>query len=155
MPESPMSDPEPMSLPAGVERFLSGAGWRGAAVEALAGDASFRRYFRIRKGERSAMLMDAPPPTEDPEPFLRTARWLSDNGLRAPKIHAFDMRRGLVLLEDFGPVRMRDYLDAWPADETEICGAAIDTLAKLRRGPGGAFRGLCAVRILARGAAVH
>jgi aminoglycoside/choline kinase family phosphotransferase len=128
-----------VSLPAGVERFLSGAGWRGAAIEPLASDASFRRYFRIRKGERSAMLMDAPPPNEDPEPFLRAARWLGENGLRAPRIHAFDMRRGLLLLEDFGPVRMRDYLDEWPADETEIYRAAIDTLVALHQVPAGPF----------------
>ena len=59
-----------MNLPEGIEDFLAGAGWGGAAVEPLAGDASFRRYFRVRSGVRSAMLMDAPPPHEDTAPFL-------------------------------------------------------------------------------------
>jgi aminoglycoside/choline kinase family phosphotransferase len=134
-----MSEATTVSLPAGLERFLSGAGWGGATIEPLAGDASFRRYFRIRRGDRTAMLMDAPPPKEDPEPFLRVARWLGDNGLRAPRIHSFDMRRGLVLIEDFGPVRMRDYLDEWPADETPIYAQAVDTLATLHRLPAGPF----------------
>ena len=65
-----------LNFPEGLEAFLAQAGWQGAAIEPLAGDASFRRYFRIRQGERSAMLMDAPPPNEDPAPFLRAAKWL-------------------------------------------------------------------------------
>ena len=58
------------TLPAGLDEFLDAAGWAGAALEPLAGDASFRRYFRLRDGPRTAMLMDAPPPEEDPRPFL-------------------------------------------------------------------------------------
>ena len=50
------------SLPDGIEAFLNTAGWSAAQVEPLPGDASFRRYFRIRQGEKSAMLMHAPPP---------------------------------------------------------------------------------------------
>jgi aminoglycoside/choline kinase family phosphotransferase len=128
-----------VNLPQGVDRFLAGAGWSDAAIEPLAGDASFRRYFRVRRGERSAMLMDAPPPNEDAEPFLRAARWLDANGLRSPRIHAYDMKRGLVLLEDFGPVRMRDYLDQWPGDETTIYAAAVDTLVALHKLQAGPF----------------
>ena len=126
-------------LPEGVEEFLAGAGWSGAEIEPLAGDASFRRYFRIRRGEKTAMLMDAPPPNEDPGPFLRAAKWLDANGLRAPHILAENGARGLVLLEDFGEVRMREYVDQWPADEREIYTAAIDALIELHRLPPGPF----------------
>ncbi len=128
-----------VNLPEGVEAFLAAAGWGDAAIEPLAGDASFRRYFRIRAGERSAMLMDAPPPNEDPAPFLRAAKWLDGNGLRAPRILAEDAARGLVLLEDFGEVRMREYLDQWPDDEREVYQAAIDALVELHRMPPGPF----------------
>lgn len=123
----------------GFEAFLSSAGWDGAAIEPLAGDASFRRYFRVRQGQRTAMLMDAPPPQEDVEPFLRTAQWLDANGLRAPRILAAEQERGLVLLEDFGEARMRDYLDEWPADERAVYGTAVDTLVELHRLPPGPF----------------
>lgn len=127
------------NLPDGVAAFLAGAGWAAAVVEPLAGDASFRRYFRVRRGEQSAMLMDAPPPNEDPQPFLRAAKWLDANGLRAPHVLAENPQRGLVLLEDFGDVRMREYVDQWPADEAEIYRAAIDTLIELHRLPPGPF----------------
>ena len=105
-----------VTTPESIESFLARAGWSGAAIEPLAGDASFRRYYRIRKGEKTAMLMDAPPPEEDPTPFLRVARWLDGNGMRAPQVYFDDAVRGLVLLEDFGEARMRDYLDQWPDD---------------------------------------
>jgi N-acetylmuramate 1-kinase len=125
--------------PDGLDDFLARAGWPGAGIEPLPGDASFRRYFRIRRGERTAMLMDAPPPNEDPAPFLRAARWLDANGMRAPRILADDEARGLVLLEDFGEARMRDYLDQWPDDEREVYASAVDCLVELHRLPTGPF----------------
>ncbi|MFM2302330.1 MAG: hypothetical protein RLZZ84_2066 [Pseudomonadota bacterium] len=127
-------------LPDGVNAFLASAGWDGAQIEPLAGDASFRRYFRIRgAGEKTAMLMDAPPPNEDPAPFLRAAKWLDANGLRAPVILAEDAQRGLVLLEDFGEVRMREYIDQWPDDERTVYQGAVDALVELHRLPPGPF----------------
>lgn len=128
-----------VKLPEGIEAFLAAAGWAGAAIEPLPGDASFRRYFRVRKGDATAMLMDAPPPNEDPGPFLRAGRWLDENGMRAPHILHADQPHGLVLLEDFGTVRMRDYLDDWPDDEAEVYAGAVAALKDLHRLPPGPF----------------
>lgn len=128
-----------MNLPADTEEFLSRAGWRGAAIEPLPGDASFRRYFRIRNGMRQAMLMDAPPPQEDPGPFLDVAQWLTGHGHRAPVIYAEDRGRGLVLLEDFGVNRMRDWLDEHPDAEEDTYRRAIDALVRLHQSPAGPF----------------
>ncbi len=126
-------------LPEGLHAFLEDAGWGGAVVEPLPGDASFRRYFRIRNGTRSAMLMDAPPPHEDPGPFLHACKWLSAQGMRAPAIHAERAEQGLVLIEDFGVDRMRDWLDANPQAEGEVYAAAIDALVALHACPPGPF----------------
>lgn len=128
-----------VTLPQDLDEFLAQAGWAGAVVDPLAGDASFRRYFRIRQGDRFAMLMDAPPPNEDPVPFLRAAKWLDANGLRAPRILAEDAARGLVLLEDFGEVRMREYVDQWGEDERAVYRGAVDALLELHRLPPGPF----------------
>ena len=126
-----------MNLPVGLEAFVARAGWGDAVVEPLPGDASFRRYFRLRRGDSSAMLMHAPPPHEDPAPFLAVARWLTDNGLRAPAILAEEAAEGWVLLEDFGDARVRDYLDTAPHDERAIYEGAIDALVDLGRLPAG------------------
>ena len=128
-----------LNLPQGLDAFLGQAGWADAVVEPIPGDASFRRYFRLRRGGQSAMLMDAPPPEENPVPFIRAAEWLNGNGLRAPRILASEPERGLVLIEDFGEARMRDYLDQWPDDEVTVYGAAIDALVALHRLPPGPF----------------
>lgn len=130
-----------LTIPSGAEAFLNQAGWVGATIEPLPGDASFRRYFRIRRSNGTAMLMHAPPPNEDPQPFIRSAKWLESNGLRAPIILAEQADDGFVLIEDFGEVRMREYLDAWPQDEEEIYRHAIEPLLQLRRLPPGPFTG--------------
>lgn len=127
------------ALPEGLNDFLCEAGWAGAAVEPLPGDASFRRYFRVRNAGGSAMLMDAPPPREDPRPFLHVGRWLADCGLRAPRIYAERAELGLVLLEDFGSDRMRDWLDRHPEQEQAVYARAIDALVELHAHPPGPF----------------
>jgi len=126
-------------LPAGVDEFLEDAGWGGADVEPLVGDASFRRYFRVRNGSATAMLMDAPPPHEDPGPFLHVGKWLCAHGMRAPRIYAERPTQGLVLIEDFGADRMRDWLDANPEAEERVYAHAIDALVELHRQPPGPF----------------
>jgi aminoglycoside/choline kinase family phosphotransferase len=126
-------------LPPGLDEFLEDAGWGGARVEPLVGDASFRRYFRVRNGAATAMLMDAPPPHEDPGPFLRVAKWLREHGMRAPRIYAERPSEGLVLIEDFGADRMRDWLDANPDVEERVYAHAIDALVALHRCPPGPF----------------
>ncbi len=130
-------------LPAGIDSFLKSAGWGGADIDPIPGDASFRRYFRIKDssgdGGRKAMLMFAPPPEEDPKPFLHVARWLSGNHQRAPEIYADDAAQGWVLIEDFGNDRMRDWLDDNPAGEMKAYQAAIDALVDLHQQPAGPF----------------
>jgi aminoglycoside/choline kinase family phosphotransferase len=120
-----------MIPPAGAVDFLRSQGWGGATILPLAGDASFRRYFRIVDGARRAVLMDAPPPHEDPRPFIEIAQWLGARGFAAPKIHGIDLDQGLVLLEDFGDDRMREAADADPSREHALYGAAIDILVAL------------------------
>lgn len=122
---------DPMIPPAAAPDFLAAAGWAGAEILPLAGDASFRRYFRVIAPNRRAVLMDAPPPHEDPRPFLAIARHLSDLGFSAPRALAADLDKGLVLLEDFGDARMRETIDAAPEAELRIYGDAVDLLARL------------------------
>jgi N-acetylmuramate 1-kinase len=126
--------------PQGLIGFAARAGWGDAVVEPLPGDASFRRYFRLsRESGETAMLMHAPPPHEDPAPFLAVAHWLTGNGMRAPAILAEDAQAGWVLTEDFGNDRMRDWLDVHPLDERAAYQAAVDGLVELHRLPAGPF----------------
>ena len=125
-----------MVPPAGLDEFLTRYGWTDAQISPVAGDASFRRYFRVNSATRGkAILMDAPPPHEDPQPFLDIAQYLTGHQFRAPEIYGTDLTRGLVLLEDFGDRRMREHLDDHPEDESQIYRAAIDTMVRLAGTP--------------------
>jgi aminoglycoside/choline kinase family phosphotransferase len=125
-----------MNPPPGAAAFLARHDWAEANIRPLAGDASFRRYFRVQAGSRSAILMDAPPPEEDPRPFIAIADWLTGHGFGAPAILAAEPAAGLVLLEDFGDARMRETVDAAPESEHRIYAEAIDLLVALRtKGP--------------------
>lgn len=123
----------PMTPPPTAHHFLASAGWAGAKILPLAGDASFRRYFRVVDGDRRAVLMDAPPPHEDPRPFVSVATFLHAIGLRAPTIHARDLEAGLLLIEDFGDDRMREVIDANPALEVDAYRGVVDVLIDLHR----------------------
>jgi len=120
-----------MIPPAGASDFLARHGWDSAQILPLAGDASFRRYFRILAGDRRAVLMDAPPPHEDPRPFVAIANWLEGVGLTAPRVLAADLAQGLLLLDDLGDARMRESLDANPAAERDLYETAVDVLVHL------------------------
>lgn len=122
--------------PAGLDEFLAKHGWGDSAVALVAADASFRRYFRASTRDgRNAVLMDAPPPHEDPKPFIDIARYLVGHGFRAPEIMAADLERGLVLIEDFGDTQVRQHLDVVPDDAEQIYRTAIDALVKLASTP--------------------
>ncbi len=122
-----------MKPPAHAPEFLASCGWQGAEILPLAGDASFRRYFRVVNGDRTAVLMDAPPPHEDPRPFIAVAEWLASVGLSAPQILARDLDQGLLLLGDFGDWRLREYLDEDPRRERELYELATDVLVHLHQ----------------------
>jgi aminoglycoside/choline kinase family phosphotransferase len=115
-----------------IAEFVAGAGWGAVPPAPLAADASFRRYFRLTDGRRSAVLMDAPPPQEDVRPYIHVAGLLRGHGLSAPEIYAEDRKRGLLLIEDFGDDTYTRLLNAG-GDEAALYALAIDTLVAVQR----------------------
>lgn len=124
-----------MIPPASAPDFLAAHGWGGAEILPLAGDASFRRYFRVVKGCETAVLMDAPPEHEDIGPFLAVAGHLLDRGFSPPRPLAIDRDKGLLLLEDFGDDRVGPLLRREPEREREVYETAVDILARIAGQP--------------------
>jgi N-acetylmuramate 1-kinase len=124
-----------MIPPPGTGAFLNAHGWGGAAVRPLAGDASFRRYFRVELAGRTAVLMDAPPDKEDSRPFLAIGKHLHELGFSAPQPLAADLEQGLVLLEDYGDARVNPVLAEDASAEHAIYADAVDILAALHQHP--------------------
>jgi aminoglycoside/choline kinase family phosphotransferase len=88
-------------------------GFAGSRIAPASVDASFRRYFRVTRGEDSYIVMDAPPEKESLGPFLSVAKILLGMGLNVPVVLAKDPQRGLLLLSDLG---RRQYLDELDTD---------------------------------------
>jgi aminoglycoside/choline kinase family phosphotransferase len=112
--------------------FLDTTSWKDVPAVPLAGDASFRRYWRLGGNRGSAVLMDAPPPQEDTGPYVRVAALLRELGLSAPEVLAQDRAQGFLLLEDFGDDTYTRLL-ARGADEPALYALAVDTLIALQR----------------------
>lgn len=113
--------------------FLDRAGWGDAARGFLAGDASNRSYDRLRRGDTTAVLMDAPPEKgEDIAPFVGIAAHLTGLGLSAPRVLAEDRDHGFLLLEDLGDDLYARVLERDPAAEPLLYEAATDVLAYLQ-----------------------
>lgn len=113
-----------------LEAFIFLSGWGEAWRNALAGDASNRRYERlVHPGLGTAVLMDAPPDKgEDIRPFIKIATHLQSLGLSAPKIMARDTEQGFLILEDLGDGLYARTLEETPHLEKSIYAVAVDAL---------------------------
>ena len=141
-----------------IAAFLAHAGLARAAREVLAGDASTRRYERLRLvGGTSLIFMDQPPSVETPpcpplateeerralgfnamyrlaagriEAFVACAGYLRGRGLSAPRVIASDPPAGFALLEDLGD-NLYARLLGRGGRESMLYDAAIDVLVLL------------------------
>ena len=116
-------------------RALPGfAHWQTAASEPLTGDASVRKYFRLRTERQTAILMDASQVPDSVAPFVRIAKHLRQLGFSAPEILAQDKTSGLLLLEDFGDDNFAKLLEKPDATE-KLFTLATDVLIALHKLP--------------------
>ncbi len=93
-------------------------------------DASQRSYWRLRNGQRTAIVMDAPPGSGNLDTWLEVDARLRAAGLNAPAVLAADRAAGFLLLSDLGS---RAYLDALgTASADALYGDALDALLTLQ-----------------------
>lgn len=141
-----------------LERMMQAqSALRGTAFERawpgyLQGDASPRRYVRLKHGRRTALVMDAPkrpdgPPVRDGRPYSQIAHLAEDIapfiavgealiglGLSAPKIYSHDMGLGMAVLEDFGDLTFAEALAAGVV-KSKLYENALDVLQVIHAAP--------------------
>jgi N-acetylmuramate 1-kinase len=116
--------------------FLTATGWGAAERRHLAGDASDRRYERLRLGAATAVLMDSPPGgADDPAAFVAMSVHLRQLGLSAPEVLAQNLDHGFLLLEDLGDDLYARLLTTEPGRELALYAAATDCLLHLQASP--------------------
>jgi len=111
------------------EDFIAGlTDWAGVTAQPLQEDTSVRRFFRLAKNGKTAILMDARPPLEDTTTFELMQKKLKLIGLTVPEIYAADHAAGLVLMEDFGDIRFYELITQGKGDLRELYTLAVDAL---------------------------
>jgi len=116
-------------------------GWRIGQITVASADASFRRYFRVSRGDvdpaawapkaDTLILMDAPPGKEDVAPYLKVTALLEQAGAHVPHVHAFDAKRGFIAMEDLGNTQYLSLLKTGRGVDT-LYGEALTTLANIQ-----------------------
>lgn len=123
---------EPDALPGALADWLRLQGCREGTLSALAGDVSLRRYFRVARGEGSAILAFYPAEIgETMRRFETVTRLLEAAGVRVPRILAQDDALGTMLVEDFGERTLYDLTLDWPRLRPYF-DAAADSAARVR-----------------------
>jgi aminoglycoside/choline kinase family phosphotransferase len=117
------------------------------SVQTLVGDASTRRYHRVRLeggSPETAVVMELPdeplkseeatagaPPPE--LPFLNVQRYLASGGLPVPRVYRADVARGLVALEDLGDRTFESVVkDASRTERQRYYRAALEHIVDLQ-----------------------
>ncbi|CAM3742077.1 aminoglycoside phosphotransferase family protein [Pseudoalteromonas maricaloris] len=78
--------------------------------EAITSDASFRRYYRVKRQTMSWILMETPVDKLDNAPFIGLNTVFAEQGLNVPQILASNEEQGLLLLQDLGAKHLADRL---------------------------------------------
>lgn len=118
-----------------AQKFLSENNLTNCQIKKVAGDASFRSYYRVFFQEKTFILMFAPPSHEDVAPFIKIDEILVNNDFRAPKILAKNIDLGFILLEDFGDETYSKALQKNIAEEYFLYEKACDALIEIQKIP--------------------
>jgi hypothetical protein len=145
-----MPAPIPHEALARAVRAAFGASARIDGAESLAGDASSRRYVRLRLAGPGgpptvvAMLLGADraplgseelggPAASSELPFVAVGRYLAGCGLPVPAVYLdASQTDGLLLVEDIGDTTLWAAAAASPAEAARLFGDAIDLLVALQ-----------------------
>jgi len=80
-------------------------------LNAITGDASFRRYYRLNHDNKHLIVMDSDPKKVNNEPYISLNKVFTEQGFLLPSIIASDEQQGFFILSDLGSTHLADMLD--------------------------------------------
>ncbi len=101
------------------------------ALQSLAGDASFRCYYRVKVNGQNMIAMDAPPDRENNHAFAALSQTFRQFEVNVPEIYHCDFEQGFLLTEDFGDDLLFNKLNK--NNYKTLYGKAIDQLLLIQR----------------------
>ena len=114
-----------------LKGWLEWLGIEEPKLEALCGDASGRRYYRLE--EPKSIVMDASEMKESVPIFIGVNWRLMDAKVRIPTIKAYELNKGFIFLEDIGGLHLADKVNT--SEAKTYYEKAITTLVKVQNTP--------------------
>ena len=113
-----------------LRSWLGENGYEKASIADLSGDASFRRYYRVKKKNLSYVVMDCPPDKEDLNSFILVTEKLNKAKVNVPNLYEVDQENGFLILSDLGDDLYSKKLDS----ETVYClyTDALEAIVKIQ-----------------------
>ena len=99
------------------------------SIKPLREEASFRRYFRLKRREDSIIGVYSPPEMESNKEFIFFSQYFKERNINVPNILKFDLQQGFILLEDFGDDLYQFKLNT--SNRKELYELAIKELIKI------------------------
>jgi hypothetical protein len=114
-----------------TQTWLKTTTFKNYIVESALADASFRKYYRLRDGSKTALLMDSSLEKESLISFLDVTSRLQNADVGVPKIFEQNTEEGFLILEDFGTKHYLNILNQnnFKAYYTK----AINTILKMQK----------------------
>ncbi len=112
-----------------IEAWLEKIDCEGT-LEAVSGDASFRKYYRLKGHIHSGIVMDSSLDKESLIPFIDINHRLFEAGVRVPKINTYNKQEGFLFMEDLGNTHLYEKIDS--KEFEYFYKKTIDTLLKMQ-----------------------
>jgi aminoglycoside/choline kinase family phosphotransferase len=131
-----------------IKSWLQDIGWNEWSIETASSDASFRAYYRLRKphgpafdrqpvsqktqqqGPLTCIVMDSSLMPESLTLFIDVTERLLAAGVRVPNIIVKNIKKGYLILEDFGSMHYFDVLNK--TNYHALYQKAIDEIIKMQ-----------------------
>lgn len=113
-----------------IKNYIKTTNFKDYELSVASDDASFRRYFRLQKEDKTYIFMDASLEKDSLKPFLDVSKRLQNNNISVPKVYLEDLDNGYLILEDFGSINLLDKLNK--DNEKKFYKQAIDILVKMK-----------------------
>ncbi|ADN10065.1 aminoglycoside phosphotransferase family protein [Sulfurimonas autotrophica] len=114
-----------------IKAWLKQTPFKDYAISIASADASFRKYYRLKKENKSVILMDASLEKSSLAPFVDITQRLLHVNVKAPNILTRNLSLGYLILQDFGNTNLLDILNQ--KNFKELYEKAIDEILKMQK----------------------
>lgn len=113
-----------------IKTWLDTTPYKEYEISIASADASFRKYYRLSKNDKTFLLMDSSLEKDSLTPFIDVTSKLLDVNVNAPKILEKNLKDGFLIIEDFGNIHYLNILDA--NNFKDLYSKAIDTIITMQ-----------------------